>query len=321
MTSRRIEGQDYGNSWKNFGPRLAVSYDLTGKGTTLLKVGTGLMFDRLWENPITPTYYNNKYVGQQISATWNFGQAGAPVYPNTIPGDVLPANAPVGVRNVYIVPDPLKMPETLQFIATLDRAFGDNFSTSVSAVGTRSWNKENPFDTNLTWGNAANPNGLCCFTRADPNFRQILPVSVPQQRQLRRRGRDGATALRHGLRFGGNLTVARAYDQGENYSTQPNDVRYFDADYGPSGDVPTVTATANGSEDFTKALQLSWVFHVRSGLRIDPKSGPTVDLNGDGAFNDRTPGLARNSFEGPCDQFARHAVHVDVPISSPASFS
>ncbi len=39
-----------------------MSYDLTGKGTTLLKVGTGLMFDRLWENPITPTYYNNKYV-------------------------------------------------------------------------------------------------------------------------------------------------------------------------------------------------------------------------------------------------------------------
>jgi hypothetical protein len=38
---------------------------------------------------------------------------------------------------------------------------------------------------------------------------------------------------------------------------------------------------------------------VRSGLRIDPKSGPTVDLNGDGSFNDRTPSLARNSFEGP----------------------
>jgi hypothetical protein len=235
----------------------------------------------------------------QISATWNFGQPGAPVYPNTIPGDTLPANAPVGVRNVYIVPDPLKMPETWQFIATLDRAFGDNFSTSVSAVGTRSWNKENPFDTNLVWGNSANPDGLCCFTRADPNFRQILQYQYRSNASYAGMVVTAQRRYRHGLRFGGNLTVARAYDQGENYSTQPNDNRYFSADYGPSGDVPTVTATANGSADFTKALQLSWVFHVRSGLRIDPKSGPTLDLNGDGAFNDRTAGLARNSFEGP----------------------
>ena len=293
------QGQQYGNSWTNFGPRLAVSYDLTGKGTTLLKVGTGLMFDRLWENPITPTYYNNQYVGQQISATWNFGQAGAPVYPNTIPGDVLPPNAPVGVRNVYVVPDPLRMPKTLQFIATLDRAFGSHFSTSVSAVGTRSWNKENPFDTNLTWGNPASPDGLCCFTRADPNFRQILQYQYRSNASYAGVVVSAQRRLRGGLRFGGNMTIARAYDQGENYSTQPNDVRYFSADYGPSGDVPTVTATVNGSEDFTKALQLSWVFHVRSGLRIDPKSGPTVDLNGDGSFNDRTPSLARNSFEGP----------------------
>jgi hypothetical protein len=308
------EGQQYGNSWKNIGPRLAVSYDLTGKGTTLLKVGTGLMYDRLWENPITPTYYNNKYVGQQISATWNFGQGGAPVYPNTIPGDVLPPSAPVGVRNVYIVPDPLKMPETLQFIATLERAFTDNFSTSVSAVGTRSWNKENPFDTNLTWGNAADPNGLCCFTRADPNFRQILEYQYRSKASYAGLVVTAQRRLRGGLRFGGNVTVARAYDQGENYSTQPNDVRYFDADYGPSGDVPTVTATANGSDDFTKALQLSWVFHVRSGLKIDPKSGPTVDLNGDGAFNDRTPGLARNSFEGPATHSLDMRLTWTVPI-------
>ena len=293
------QGQDYGNSWKNFGPRLALSYDVTGKGTTLLKIGTGLMYDRLWENPITPTYYNNKFVGQQISATWNFGQPGAPVYPNTVPGDVLPANAPIGVRNVYITPDPLKMPETLQFIATLDRAFGDNFSTSVSAIGTRSWNKENPYDTNLAWGNTADPNGQCCFTRADPNFRQILQYQYRSQASYAGMVVSAQRRLRAGLRFGGNMTIARAYDQGENYSTQPNDNRYFSADYGPSGDVPTFTATANGSKDVTKAIQVSWVFHVRSGLRIDPKSGPTVDLNGDGAFNDRTQGLARNSFEGP----------------------
>src|SRR6185295_14931084 len=309
-------GQDYGSSWRNIGPRLAFSYDVSGKGTTLLKVASGLMFDRLWENPITPTYYNNKIVGQQISATWNFGQAGAPVYPGTIPGDVLPANAPVGVRNVYITPDPLRMPETLQFIGTVDHAFSDNFSTSVSAIGTRSWNKENPFDTNLAWGNPADPDGVCCFVRADPSFRQILQYQYRSHASYAGLVVSSQRRLRGGLRFGGNMTIARAYDQGENYSTQPNDVRYLSRDYGPSGDVPTFTATANGSKDVTRAAQFSWVFHVRSGLRIDPKVGPTVDSNGDGAFNDRTPGLSRNAFDGPWTHSLDMRFTWNVPVSS-----
>jgi hypothetical protein len=272
---------------------------VSGKGTTLLKVASGLMFDRLWENPITPTYYNNKYVGQQISATWNFGQPGAPIYPNTIPGETLPANAPIGVRNVYITPDPLRMPETLQFIATVDHALSDSFSASVSAIGTHSWHKENPFDTNLLWANTSDPDGVCCFTRADPSFRQINQYQYRSEASYTGVVMSTQRRLRHGLRFGGNVTIARSYDQGENYSTAPNDVRYFSAEYGRSGDVPTFTGTANGSKDITGAAQLSWVFRIRSGLRIDPKSGPTVDLNGDGSFNDRTPTLARNSFEGP----------------------
>jgi hypothetical protein len=292
-------GQCYGSSWLNLGPRLAASYDLTGHGTTLLKLGSGLYFDRLWENPITPTYYNNQFVGQQISATWNFGQAGAPTYPNTIPGEVLPANAPVGVRNVFITPNPLKMPETLQFIGTVDHAFSDNLSSSISAVATKSWHKELPVDTNLVWGNPANPGGTCCFARLNPNFRQITEYQYWGHASYVGLVASAQRRLRGGLRFGGNMTIARAYDQGENYSTMPNDNRFLSADYGPSGDVPTLTGTANGSYDVNRAMQFSWVFHIRSGLRIDPKVGPTVDLNGDGNFNDRTPGLARNSFSAP----------------------
>ena len=293
------QGEDYGSSWANFGPRLALSYDASGKGTTLIKVASGLMFDRLWENPITPTYYNNRFVGPQVSATWNFGQPGAPVYPNTIPGDVLPSNAPVSVRNVYITPDPLRMPETLQFITTLDHAIGANMAVSVSGITTKSWHKENPYDTNLVWGNAADPNGTCCFARADPTFRQILQYQYRSNASYTALVASAQRRLRGGLRFGGNLTVARALDQAENYSTLPNDNRFWDADYGPSGDVPTFNATVNGSEDFTKNMQLSWVYRIRTGLRIDPRVGPTVDVNGDGSFNDRTPTLARNSFEGP----------------------
>jgi TonB dependent receptor len=60
-----------------------------------------------------------------------------------------------------------------------------------------------------------------------------------------------------------------------------------------------VTMTANGSYDINKSMQASAVFTIHSGLRLDPLVGPAVDVHGTGVFNDRTPGLARNSFLMP----------------------
>ena len=57
------------------------------------------------------------------------------------------------------------------------------------------------------------------------------------------------------------------------------------------------------------------MFHVRSGLRIDPRIGPTVDPNADGSFNDRTPGLARNSFDGPWTHSLDVRLTGNVPLS------
>jgi hypothetical protein len=292
-----FEGQSYGNSWLNLGPRLALSYDLTGKGTTVLKFGTGLYFDRLWENPITPTYYNNEFVGPQISATWTYGQAGAPTYPGTIAGTGLPTNAPVGVRNVYIVPSAVKLPETLQGIATIDHAVSSSVSTSVSFVASHSWHKEVLADTNLAWGNA-DPDAVCCFIRPNPAFRQILQYQYWGQAEYYGLVLSAKQRLHSGLRFGGNVTIAKALDQGENWNTEITDPRFPQQDYGPSGDIPTVTGTANMAYDINSSMQVSAVLTARSGLRLDPLVG-SVDVHGTGILNDRTPGLARNSFTMP----------------------
>ncbi len=291
--------QAYGNDFINFGPRAALSYDLTGNGTTLLKVGGGLFFDRLWQNPITPTYYNNKFVGQQTSATWRVGQPNAPVYPQTFPGEELPPNAPVGIQNVYIVPDDVDIPQTWQVVATLDHAVNSQLSTSVSLVSTTSRHKEMLIDTNLVWGDPANPDGICCFARLDPNFRQINQYLYEGDADYLGLVMSAQQRIRGGLRFGANVTVARSRDQNENWNTQLNDARYPERDFGPNGDTPTFSMSANGSYDFNDAMQASFVFHARSGLAIDAKVGPNVDVNGDGNFNDRTPGLSRNEFRGP----------------------
>ena len=292
-------GASYGNSWVNVGPRLSLSYDLTGHGTTVLKGGTGLYFDRLWENPVTPTYYNNKYVGPQISATWAFGQPGAPTYPNTIAGTTLPPNAPVGVRNVFIVPSSVKLPETVQGIVTIDHAMSNTLGLSASAVISHAWHKEVPMDTNLVWGNPADPDGVCCFTRPDPSFRQIQQYQYWGEAEYVGLVLSARQRLLHGLRFQTNMTVACSLDQGENWNTLVTDPRHPEQDWGRAGDIPTVTLTANGAYDINRSMQVSGVFTIRSGLRLDPLVGPAVDVHGTGAFNNRTPGLARNSFMMP----------------------
>ncbi len=46
-------------------------------------------------------------------------------------------------------------------------------------------------------------------------------------------------------------------------------------------------------------MAVSAVFRARTGFAYSALGGPTVDFNGDGAFNDRVPGTTRNQFRMP----------------------
>ena len=311
----KYRGEDYGSDFNNIGPRVAASFDLTGAGTTLLKVSSGLFFDRLWQNPITPTYYNNKVAGQQVSATWRPGQPGAPVYPRPLAARRCRLARPSASRTCSSCPSNVEVPQTWQVVTTLDRAVTSNLLVNASVVWTKSSHKEVLTDTNLAWGDPANPNGLCCFVRPDPNFRQIS--------QYRYDGDADYLGLvlsaqqrRGGVRYGANATVARSQDQGENWNTQIDDARFRERDYGPNGDTPTFSMSANGSYNITNNIQVSAVVRARSGLAVNPKVGPTIDTNGDGNFNDRTPGLSRNSFRGPWVHSADARLTWTIPVAS-----
>ena len=289
----KYEGLDYGHDYNNFGPRLALSYDLTGKGTTLVKFSNGLYFDRIFQNPITPTFFENKAILQQVSATWNFGQTGAPVYPQNFDGYQLPASAPLGVRNVYIVPEEGKMrvPVSYQAVATFDHAFKDNLAISASLLYSRSWDKERLYDVNLQFDDATQR-----FVRPDPNFRVINQYAYEGAAEYTGLVLEMRKRMSNGFYFSTNATLARAFDEGNNFNSQVNDVRYPELEWGPQADTPTFRITANGSYNFNAMMALSAIFRARTGYAYDPRTGNTFDPNGDGNFNDRTPGLERNSF-------------------------
>lgn len=288
----KYEGLSYGSDRNNIGPRLALSYDVTGKGKTLLKVSNGLYYDRIFQNPITPTFFQAKTVLQQVSGVWSFGQAGAPTFPNTLPNQA-PLTVPAGVRDVYLQPTDMQVPMSYQIIGTLDHAFQNDFATSVSVLYTKSSDKELLFDTNLVYNDAL---GRFNSVRPDPNFRRILQYSYTGTAAYRGLVIEARKRVAGKLFFSADATVARADDQGDNFSTQVQDPRDPRAEYAPGVDTPRFRFTANGSYQFTKTIAVSGVFRARTGFAHSAIGGPTVDFNGDGTFNDRVPGTTRNQF-------------------------
>ncbi len=283
-------GKRFGFDGNNFGPRFSVAYDVSGRGTTLLKFASGIYYDRIFQI-ITAFYTNIKGYETLVSATWTPTTPGAPVYPQVFTSQ--PATLPAGVVNTNILPDDLEIPQSGQLVGTFEHALRPNLVVSASAIYNRSWHSNYRWDTNLVWDDATQR-----YIRSNPNYRQILQYRFDTHSQyvggvfeIKRRGtRAGANA---------SLTLNRARDTGSNYSTIPNDQRCgVDCDYGPQADTPTVRGVFSGWLNFTPNLQLSGVFQARSGMAVNPVASG-VDVNGDGQTGDRTPGFARNSFRGP----------------------
>ena len=289
------QGLAYGSDKNNFGPRFALSYDVTGDGKTLLKMSNGLYYDRIFQNPITPTFFQAKTVLQQVSGVWNFGQAGAPVFPNALP-NLAPSSVPAGVRDVYLPPTDMQVPMSYQIIGTLDHAFQKDFAGSVSVLFTRSWRKELLFDTNLTFNDAT---GRFSSVRPDPGFRRILQYSYSGKAEYRGVVLEARKRVAGKFFFSGDATFARAYDQGDNFSSQVQDPRDPRAEYAPGIDTPHFRFTANSAYEINRALAVSAVFRARTGFAYSAFGGGTVDFNGDGTFNDRAPGTTRDQFRMP----------------------
>jgi outer membrane receptor protein involved in Fe transport len=290
----KYQGLEFGKQDRNnFGPRAALSYDLTGQGKTILKFSNGIYYDRIFQNPITPTFFENKNILQQIGATWNFGQAGAPVYPQTFP-NVLPATAPLGVRNVYITPDRFGVPAAYQMVGSVDHAFREDFAVGVSLLYSRGWDKELLYDRNLAFNDATQR-----FTRPDPTFRSIRQYSYEGKAEYTGLVLEARKRMSNRFFFSTNATIARAFDQGDNFSTQVEDPRFPENEYGPQVDTPRFRITANGSYEINRFASISAIFKARTGFAYDARAGSTVDLNNDGNFNDRVPGFSRNDFRMP----------------------
>lgn len=289
-------GTPFGKTdYKEFGPRAAMSYDLTGKGHTFLKVSSGIFYDRIWGND-SLNLFIFKDAPQRISATWTRTTPGAPVYPAVFASQ--PATIPRAAIDAMIMPTDAAVPTTAQAVATFEHMLTANLALRVDSVYTHSWHKQFTIDTNLGWNPALN-NGQGGYYRIDPNYRRItqLQLGAPAEYEaaiveLNQRGSK--------LGWTTNVTFARSrnVDLLRVNDLHTYQVSGFGPDYGPNADTPAFRGTFSGFYNISRAFQVSGAFKVRTGLPVDPTAAG-LDLNGDGVLGDRTPGLGPFSFRGP----------------------
>lgn len=125
------------DSWHNFGPRLGFSYDLTGRGKTVLRGGFGIMYERIQGNDmyngaVNPPGDLNPTLNNVSLSNPGFTVSG-PAAGTTITPALLPV-LPLNITGIALNYPP---PVSYQFSMGVQQALGARAVLGVSYVGSQ----------------------------------------------------------------------------------------------------------------------------------------------------------------------------------------
>jgi outer membrane receptor for ferrienterochelin and colicin len=261
----------------NFGPRLHFSWDARKDGTTVIRGGYGLYYDQIFLNaPLLSSIFEpGRFENQFILF---------PGFPDPFEGgQQIPLPLP---PNLSQLDENSNTPSKDVLSFGLQREL--NKDTGLSIDGVFAWG-----DNLLLLRDANAPiNGV----RPDPTVGLIFSVEA--------QGRSEYKALQVGLqrRFSDRYAINVAYtlsdteDNTVGHRSFVSDSYDLDADFGPSDN--DIRHTLNAAA----LLEVPW--GIKLGLGTSATSGPHynivtgIDTNGDGEFNERPPGVERNSGDG-----------------------
>jgi hypothetical protein len=190
------------NRLANFSPRLALTLDPTGKGSTVLRLGGAIMYDTpglfmVQRTTSNPPFVNEIDVNGPVSFAnpWARYPGGDP-FPGVFPPDAT-STFPQGALFV-IVPRHIQTPTVYQWTASIQQDLGRNWMLSINYLGNK--------NSHLWLGRAPNPAvyipgtwtrpGSCgaltispgvgspCSSSSNTNTRTVLSLANPTQGQL-----------------------------------------------------------------------------------------------------------------------------------------
>lgn len=130
---------------KNFGPRVGFSYDLSGKGDTILRGGYGVYYGRINNGELLNIRFNTGSPKGQYNTQWKVTQAGYPTLPNIVGG----AGAAVATPTSNFLAANLRNPEVQEYDLELQQALGKGTFFALSYLGSQGRLLPNFLDVNL----------------------------------------------------------------------------------------------------------------------------------------------------------------------------
>jgi Carboxypeptidase regulatory-like domain/TonB-dependent Receptor Plug Domain len=130
---------------KNFGPRVGFSYDLSGKGQTILRGGYGVYYGRINNGELLNIRFSTGSPNGQYNTVWKVNNTGAPNLPNIVASAGAASAAPTS----NFLASNLRNPEVQEYDLQLQQAVGKGTFFSLSYLGSQGRLLPNFLDVNL----------------------------------------------------------------------------------------------------------------------------------------------------------------------------
>ena len=279
MLGLRYEGQSNGNSFRDFAPRFALAYSPRG-GETVIRAGFGVFYDR---QPADVKQLSLLHDGERI-AEFDITNPSYPVPfgPGTQLADVIPSV-------IRTAPD-IGFPRLTQGSLAVERKLGkgENYLTveyatlgAVRLYRTRNVNAPLP-------GTTVPPN---------PNF-----INIDRFESSGKLHSNGLTVTwrnraQKRLDLLLQYTLSRTTDDSSGLYSLPADNYNLRPELGRSDFDQRHRLNLAGTYRLPKDFKFGGILKLASGPPFNIITG--LDDNNDTAFNDRPPGVARNTGSGP----------------------
>ncbi len=287
--------------WDAFGPRLGFSYDVTGRGRTVVRGGFGIMYERIQGNDM---YDGATNVPFDDNANFNNVSLSNP-HVSVSTGDTL--TVPIVASSIAgLDAGNYKLPDSYQYSAGVQQQLAANTILSVSYVGTQSRHQNDYRENNLP--PVADLPALATGTEATP-YNELVPylgfVSIKQAENVANgeynsMQLDLHTTLHHDLQAQFGYTLSKSYDpstgggNGFDLDTTDNPYEGWKYDWGPSifdrrqvaflnyiYDVPLFRHSSNAfATSVLGGWQIAGISTFETGAPLNATLGGSLGSNG-----------------------------------------